>query len=194
MDSLQVKTELKADRDYIVLFVNGTRHQVHSHSVGIKSPLPSMTQLEYLRDHLRLRGTKCGCGSGVCGACTVMITKRVNAARRLDNAHLSNHTVNACIYPLVMADGAAVTTVEGVGNTDNAHPVQERIAKLHGSQCGFCTPGFVMSLYAALRGDGDATRKNPPSPPSSAEMERACSELLPMPKTCCILLRRRSAQ
>ena len=181
MDAPQAKADFKTDRDFIVLFVNGTRHEVYTHSVGNKSPLPSMTLLEFLRDHLRLRGTKCGCGSGVCGACTVMITRRVNAARRVDNNHLANHTVNACIYPLVMADGAAVTTVEGIGSTDKAHPVQERIAKLHGSQCGFCTPGFVMSMYAALRGDGDVTRKSPPSPPSSAEMERACSKLLAMP-------------
>ena len=63
-----------------------------------------------------------------------------------------HHSVNACLTPLCSVDGMAVITVEGIGSTRTAlHPCQERIAKAHGSQCGFCTPGFVMSMYSLLR-------------------------------------------
>ncbi|MBN3273358.1 AOXC oxidase, partial [Polyodon spathula] len=65
---------------------------------------------------------------------------------------VSHFSVNACLLPIVSLHGAAVTTVEGVGSTKTKlHPVQERIAKAHGSQCGFCTPGMVMSMYTLLR-------------------------------------------
>lgn len=64
----------------------------------------------------------------------------------------SHYAVNACLAPVAALHGQAVTTVEGIGNVrDKLHPVQERIAKAHGSQCGFCTPGIVMSMYALLR-------------------------------------------
>jgi xanthine dehydrogenase iron-sulfur cluster and FAD-binding subunit A len=59
--------------------------------------------------------------------------------------------VNACLVPLPWVHGVAVTTVEGLGNADKLHPIQKRIAECHGTQCGFCTPGFVMSMYALLR-------------------------------------------
>uniref|UniRef100_A0A8C9TF78 Aldehyde oxidase 5 n=1 Tax=Scleropages formosus TaxID=113540 RepID=A0A8C9TF78_SCLFO len=89
----------------------------------------------------RLTGTKYGCGSGGCGACTVMLSRY--------DPHCS---ANACLLPVVSLHGAAVVTVEGIGSTKTKlHPVQERIAKAHGSQCGFCTPGMVMSMYTLLR-------------------------------------------
>ena len=76
-----------------------------------------------------------------------------------------HHSVNACVAPLCSLDGMAVTTVEGIGGVAKGlHPVQERMAAAHGSQCGFCTPGIVMSMYTLLR-------NNPH--PSQAEMERA---------------------
>ncbi|KAI8505452.1 hypothetical protein Bbelb_166410, partial [Branchiostoma belcheri] len=87
---------------------------------------------------IRLTGAKLGCGEGGCGACTVMVS-----------SHLA---VNACLAPICSLHGAAVTTVEGIGSTrTRLHPVQERLAKAHGSQCGFCTPGIVMSMYTLLR-------------------------------------------
>uniref|UniRef100_A0A3B4BDX9 2Fe-2S ferredoxin-type domain-containing protein n=1 Tax=Periophthalmus magnuspinnatus TaxID=409849 RepID=A0A3B4BDX9_9GOBI len=109
-----------------------------------KNPDPEMTLLFYLRRKLGLTGTKLGCAEGGCGACTVMIS-RFN----LDSHHLA---VNACLAPLCSLHLAAVTTVEGIGSTARKlHPVQERISHAHGSQCGFCTPGLVMSMYALLR-------------------------------------------
>uniref|UniRef100_A0A8L0DPJ2 Xanthine dehydrogenase/oxidase n=1 Tax=Oncorhynchus mykiss TaxID=8022 RepID=A0A8L0DPJ2_ONCMY len=96
---------------------------------------------------LGLTGTKLGCAEGGCGACTVMLSKY--------QPHLSkvlHHSVNGCLAPLCSLHHCAVTTVEGIGSVaGKLHPVQERIAKSHGSQCGFCTPGIVMSLYALLR-------------------------------------------
>ena len=78
--------------------------------------------------------------------------------------HFRHYSVNACLCLLCSMDGLAVTTVEGIGNIDSLHPVQERIAKAHGSQCGYCTPGFVMSMYSLLRNN---------SLPTQNELERA---------------------
>uniref|UniRef100_A0A674CKV0 Aldehyde oxidase 6 n=1 Tax=Salmo trutta TaxID=8032 RepID=A0A674CKV0_SALTR len=103
--------------------------------------------LSYLRERLRLTGTKYGCGGGGCGACTVMVSRYQPGTKTI--LHFS---ANACLLPVCQLQGAAVTTVEGIGNTKTrVHPVQERIAKAHGSQCGFCTPGMVMSMYTLLR-------------------------------------------
>jgi xanthine dehydrogenase/oxidase len=90
----------------------------------------------YLREDLALRGTKIGCGEGSCGACTVTIS------RLTDGNKVVHGAVNACITKLCSLHGVAITTVEGLGSTrTKLHPVQERIYKAHGSQCGFCTPG-----------------------------------------------------
>lgn len=100
-----------------------------------------------MRNKLRLTGTKLGCAEGGCGACTVMVSKY----SRKDNK-IINLAVNACLAPVCAMHGLAVTTVEGIGSTKTKlHPVQERIAKAHGSQCGFCTPGIVMSMYSLIR-------------------------------------------
>ncbi|XP_010130959.1 PREDICTED: xanthine dehydrogenase/oxidase-like, partial [Buceros rhinoceros silvestris] len=94
-----------------------------------------------------LCGTKLGCGEGGCGACTVMISKYDPFRKKI-----IHHTANACLFPVCALHRVAVTTVEGIGNTKSRlHPAQERIAKSHGSQCGFCTPGIVMSMYTLLR-------------------------------------------
>ncbi|KAH8275939.1 hypothetical protein KR018_006839, partial [Drosophila ironensis] len=111
------------------------------------NPDPECTLLTYLREKLRLCGTKLGCAEGGCGACTVMISRMDRKAKKI--RHLA---VNACLTPVCAMHGCAVTTVEGIGSTrTKLHPVQERLAKAHGSQCGFCTPGIVMSMYALLR-------------------------------------------
>lgn len=77
-----------------------------------------------------------------------------------ENDKVNHYSVNACLAPLCSIDGMAVTTVEGIGSTRTVlHPCQERIAKAHGSQCGFCTPGFVMSMYSLLRNNPSPTEQ-----------------------------------
>lgn len=91
--------------------------------------------IDLLRDTLGLTGTKEGCGIGACGACTVIMDKRA---------------VNSCIVPAVAADGHEILTIEGMMNDGNLHPIQEAFVKHHAIQCGFCTPGLVMSARALL--------------------------------------------
>ncbi|EGX47998.1 hypothetical protein AOL_s00081g325 [Orbilia oligospora ATCC 24927] len=124
--------------DTIVFFLNGSK-------VTLESIDPEITLLEYLRG-IGLTGTKLGCAEGGCGACTVVVSQYNPTTKKIYHA-----SVNACLAPVVSVDGKHVITVEGIGNSKDPHPVQERIAKWHGSQCGFCTPGIVMSLYALLR-------------------------------------------
>ncbi|KFR05533.1 Xanthine dehydrogenase/oxidase [Nipponia nippon] len=129
-----------ATGDELVFFVNGKK-------VVEKDVDPETTLLTYLRRKLGLCGTKLGCGEGGCGACTVMISK-YDPFRKT----ILHYTANACLFPVCALHHVAVTTVEGIGNTKSRlHPAQERIAKSHGSQCGFCTPGIVMSMYTLLR-------------------------------------------
>ncbi|XP_035954385.2 aldehyde oxidase isoform X1 [Halichoerus grypus] len=124
----------------LLFYVNGRK-------VIEKNVDPETMLLPYLRKKLRLTGTKYGCGTGGCGACAVMISRYTPAVRSV-----SHHAANACLTPICSLHGAAVTTVEGIGSTKTRiHPVQERIAKCHGTQCGFCTPGMVMSIYTLLR-------------------------------------------
>jgi len=124
----------------LVFFVNGKK-------VVDNNPDPAQTLLTYLRNKLRLCGTKLGCGEGGCGACTVMVSKFNRREGKVE--HLS---VNACLAPVAAMHGLAVTTVEGIGNAKGRlHAVQQRLANSHGSQCGFCTPGIVMSMYTLLR-------------------------------------------
>ncbi|CAG8498876.1 3654_t:CDS:10 [Ambispora gerdemannii] len=87
-------------------------------------------------------------------ACTVLISLYDSTIRKIVNS-----SVNACLAPLCSIDGKHVITIEGIGSSHNPHPVQERIALLHGSQCGFCTPGIVMSLYALLRNNPEPSKK-----------------------------------
>ena len=121
-----------AVRDQVVFLLNGELHEVP------RCVPPTRTLLEYLREDLGLKGTKEGCNEGDCGACTVVVAERDGAK-----------AVNACILFVPMLDGKSVTTVEGLaGPNGELHPCQQAMVDCHGSQCGFCTPGFVMSLYA----------------------------------------------
>ncbi|MDD3445531.1 MAG: 2Fe-2S iron-sulfur cluster-binding protein, partial [Zavarzinia sp.] len=107
---------------------------------------PTGTVLDYLRLAERRTGTKEGCAEGDCGACTVVV------ARPTPEGGLSYQAVNACIQPLGTLDGAQLITVEDLAAPDGTlHPVQQAMVDAHGSQCGFCTPGFVMSLFAMAK-------------------------------------------
>ncbi|CAD5220304.1 unnamed protein product [Bursaphelenchus okinawaensis] len=129
------------DHEKLIFYVNGKR--IEDDNVD-----PRTTLAVYLRDHLNLTGTKIGCNEGGCGACTVMLSD-------LDplTEEIRHYSANACLTPVCMVFGKCVTTVEGIGSVANKelHPVQDRLAKAHGSQCGFCTPGFVMAMYSLLR-------------------------------------------
>ncbi|KAI0182030.1 xanthine dehydrogenase [Hypoxylon sp. FL1284] len=130
--------------DTIRFYLNGTR-------VVLDEIDPEVTLLEYLRG-IGLTGTKLGCGEGGCGACTVVVSQYNPTTKQIYHA-----SVNACLAPLASLDGKHVITIEGIGNVKQPHPAQERIAKSNGSQCGFCTPGIVMSLYALLRNNENPT-------------------------------------
>eukprot|EP00889_Picochlorum_renovo_P001997 jgi/Picre1/29027/NNA_004421.t1 len=124
------------------------------HVNGVKRVLPrgrgDTTLLEYLRDDLRLTGAKLGCGVGGCGSCTVMVSW-VHPVRK----EVVHRAINACLCPLYGVEGMHVVTVEGIGSTiKGMHPLQKSLATSHGTQCGFCSPGMVMSMYALLRSKG----------------------------------------
>jgi xanthine dehydrogenase small subunit len=102
---------------------------------------PRRTLLDWLREDRRLTGTKEGCAEGDCGACTVVLA-------RLKDGRVAFEPVNACILLLGQIDGAALITVEDLADNGALHPVQAAMVAHHGSQCGFCTPGIVMSLFA----------------------------------------------
>jgi xanthine dehydrogenase small subunit len=114
----------------------------------------TMTVLEYLREVRGLTGTKEGCAEGDCGACTV-----VEGMLAADGSHIQYRAINSCIRFIATMDGHDLVTVEGLQAAGSLHPVQQAMVDQHGSQCGFCTPGFVMSLFALYLEGGAATRE-----------------------------------
>jgi len=118
-----------ADAVPVTMTVNGQRRQA--------TVEPRKTLADFLREDCALTGTHLGCEHGVCGACTVL---------------LDGDAVRACLLFAIQVEGADVTTVEGLTPTDGGlSPVQEAFREAHGLQCGFCTPGFVVSVTAFLR-------------------------------------------
>jgi xanthine dehydrogenase small subunit len=112
---------------------------------------PTMTVLEYLRGTEHLTGTKEGCAEGDCGACTVILVDHADGKPRYQ-------AVNACILFVSALDGRQLLTVEHLAAADGSlHPVQQAMVAHHGSQCGYCTPGFVMSMVA-LRSEAATDR------------------------------------
>jgi xanthine dehydrogenase iron-sulfur cluster and FAD-binding subunit A len=103
---------------------------------------------------LRITSPKLGCGEGSCGACTVIISQCIDQ----QTGDVEHRTVNACLIPLCAIDGCHVITVEGLGSVEksNLHSAQARLADMFGSQCGFCSPGIVMSLYGTITSKSDA--------------------------------------
>jgi xanthine dehydrogenase small subunit len=133
------------------------RFILNGETVEISDLPPTTTLLNWLRYRRQLTGTKEGCAEGDCGACTV-------AVRELDtNGALVTKPLNACILLLPMLHGKEVITVERLASPEGAlHPVQAALSECHGSQCGFCTPGFVMSIWTAYRTEAkpDLARTN----------------------------------
>ena len=97
---------------------------------------PRVTLLDFLREHLQLTGTKKGCDYGQCGACTV---------------HIDGKRVLSCLSLAVMQEGKKITSIEGIGTVDNLHPMQEAFIKHDGFQCGYCTPGQIMSAIGCIK-------------------------------------------
>src|SRR3954463_10790835 len=123
------------------------RFLLNGDPVEVAALAPQTTLLQYLREHAALPGTKEGCAEGDCGACTVVL-----ADAHADGG-LAYRAINSCIRLLPTVDGKAVYTVEGLRGANGAlHPVQQAMVDCHGSQCGFCTPGFVLSLFALFHG------------------------------------------
>ncbi len=121
---------------------NDIRFILNGKDVSVSGVGANQTLLDYLRLDRRLTGSKEGCAEGDCGACTVLVG-------RLSDAGLRYAPVNACIRFLASVDGCHVVTIEHLsGPEGRLHPVQQAMVEHHGSQCGFCTPGFVMSIYA----------------------------------------------
>ncbi len=118
---------------------------------------PHVSLLQYLREELRLTGSKEGCAEGDCGACTVVMGELDHLA---GSGRVGLKPINACIRQLPTLDGKAIFTVEGLtAGNGSLHPVQQALADGHGSQCGFCTPGFVMSLFALYKNTPQPTRQ-----------------------------------
>ncbi|GMM27967.1 hypothetical protein DAMA08_006830 [Martiniozyma asiatica (nom. inval.)] len=125
-------------------FTNTIKFYLNGKVQTVKDPNPEQRLIDWIRDEANLTGTKEACSESGCNACSVSIAT-------IENGEIHYRSVNSCVTPLLIVDGKHIITVEGVGSTENPHPVQERIAKFHGSQCGYCTPGFVMNLYTLLR-------------------------------------------
>jgi xanthine dehydrogenase small subunit len=124
--------------------------------VEIRNPDPTRTVLQYLREDLGKIGSKEGCAEGDCGACTVVMVEIDRSAERLQV-----RAINSCIQFLPTLDGKELITVESLRRSDGSlHPVQQAMVDCHGSQCGFCTPGFVMSLFALYKNNAKPSRRD----------------------------------
>lgn len=125
-----------AEKISIALKVNGTEL-----ATAVE---PRRSLVDFLRHDLGLVGTHVGCEHGVCGACTVMLNGR---------------TVRSCLLFAAQADGADVTTIEGIGTDEALHPLQQAFQKHHALQCGFCTPGMILAAMELLRDNPDPTEE-----------------------------------
>jgi len=127
-NNLDEKVAAAFEKMPVNLTVNGTAHKL--------SIEPRVTLLDLLREQLHLTGTKKGCDYGQCGACTV---------------HVNGNRVNSCLTLAMTVEGKKVTTIEGLAKGEELHPMQEAFIKHDGFQCGYCTPGQIMSAVACIR-------------------------------------------
>jgi aerobic carbon-monoxide dehydrogenase small subunit len=123
-------------RTRVSVEVNGTAYE--------REVEPRLLLVHFLRDELGLTGTHVGCDTSNCGACTV---------------HLNGDAVKSCTVLAVQADGAQVTTIEGLGSADDLHPMQEAFWEHHGLQCGYCTPGMIMAAADLLAKNPDPSEE-----------------------------------
>jgi xanthine dehydrogenase small subunit len=131
---------------------NALRFRFRNADVAIEAFSPRATLLDWLREEAGAKGVKEGCGEGDCGACTVVLSRP-----RADGG-VDHKAVNSCVMLLGQVDGAEVITVEDLAEGKTLHPIQQAMVDLHGSQCGFCTPGIVMSLFALYHAGKAPTR------------------------------------
>ena len=120
----------------VTVTVNGTQYE--------RTVEPRMLLSDFLRHELGLTGTHVGCEHGVCGTCTVIF---------------DGQAIRSCLMFAVQADGHEIQTVEGLGTMDDLHPLQEAFREAHGVQCGFCTPGFLMTLVPFLEENSDPSEE-----------------------------------
>ncbi len=120
----------------VTITVNGTAHEAEVE--------PRQLLVYFLREQLGMKGTNVGCDTSSCGACTV---------------HLDGESVKSCTVLAVQADGGEVTSIEGLANDGELHPMQQAFHEQHGLQCGYCTPGFVMAAVSLLRENPDPTEE-----------------------------------
>lgn len=113
--------------EHVKIQVNGKTHE--------RDVAPRMLLVHFLRDELGLTGTKIGCETSLCGSCTVI---------------MDGEAVKSCTQFAVQVDGSSVTTIEGLAQNGQLHPLQEAFWEMHGLQCGYCTPGMIMSAYDLL--------------------------------------------
>ena len=125
-----------AENMSVVLNVNGAGRAV--------SVEPRKTLADAIREDLGLTGTHLGCEHGVCGACTIL---------------LDGEVVRSCLMLAVQADGAEITTIEGIGAGDDLHPMQQAFSEYHGLQCGFCTPGMILAGIDMVSRNPDPSRQ-----------------------------------
>ncbi len=123
------------EREEVIVTVNGVRHE--------RMVEPRRLLCDFIRQDLGLSGTHVGCEHGVCGMCTVLVDGR---------------TARSCLMFAVQADGARITTVEGLGTPSKMHPLQEAFREKHGLQCGFCTPAMLVTALELLDHDPNPSR------------------------------------
>ncbi|CAK8541452.1 unnamed protein product [Lathyrus sativus] len=136
----------------LIFVINGEKFE-------LSSVEPSTTLLEFLHTQTRFKSVKLGCGEGGCGACVVLISKYDPLLDRVDD-----FSASSCLTLLCSIHGCSITTSEGIGNSKQGfHPIHQRFAGFHASQCGFCTPGMCVSLFGALV---KTDKNDSPEPPA----------------------------
>jgi carbon-monoxide dehydrogenase small subunit len=125
-----------SDKKTIRVTVNGTAHEAEVE--------PRTLLADFLRHELHFGGVHVGCEHGVCGVCTIL---------------MDGKAVRSCLTLAIQTDGHEITTIEGIANDADLHPIQQAFIEEHGLQCGFCTPGFVMAIYELLRDNKEPTEE-----------------------------------